>query len=69
MDQTNITVGVVIVAFIIFITVKGELPTYLGFLLGTGTGAVAPAQQQSNNGSGIGQAVSAIAPLAMAAFA
>jgi hypothetical protein len=34
MDQSNIIAGMVIVAFIIFITVRGELPTYMGFLFG-----------------------------------
>lgn len=39
MDQTNVIVGATIVAFIIFVTVKGELPAYMGFLLGATTGA------------------------------
>lgn len=34
MGQTSVIAGVTIIAFVIFITVKGELPIYLGFLTG-----------------------------------
>ena len=34
MQQSNVIVGALFIAFIIFITAKGELPTYIGFLRG-----------------------------------
>lgn len=33
-SQSNVIVAYLLIAFIVFITVRGELPTYLGFLLG-----------------------------------
>lgn len=33
MDQSNVIFGVLFVAFVLFITARGKLPTYLGFLL------------------------------------
>jgi len=33
MSQGNTIVAVLVVMFVIFITAKGELPTYLGFLV------------------------------------
>ena len=32
MSQTSIIAGVLILGFIVFITIKGELPTYLAVL-------------------------------------
>jgi len=46
-SQSNVIFASLLIAFIIFITVKGELPTYLGFLLGGST----PSTGQ-NGGSG-----------------
>ena len=34
MKQSNIIVGAFFIAFLIFITAKGELPVYIGFLRG-----------------------------------
>ncbi len=34
MQQSNVIVGALSIAFIVFITAKGELPTYIGFLRG-----------------------------------
>jgi hypothetical protein len=33
MNQSNVIFGFLAAAWLIFITVRGELPTYLGFLL------------------------------------
>jgi len=59
MAQTNIIAGCAIVAFIIFVTVKGELPTYLGFLVGAqgaqadaGAGIPANTTQTGSNTTG-----------------
>jgi hypothetical protein len=35
MNQSNTIVGFTIAAFILFITVRGELPIYMGLLFGT----------------------------------
>lgn len=35
MDQSTFIVGTIIAGFIVFVTVKGELPRYMGFLIGT----------------------------------
>lgn len=44
MDQSNKIFAAVSIAFIVYITMKGELPTYLTFLRGGGA--------QANGGSG-----------------
>lgn len=41
MNQSTVITGCLALAFLIFITIKGELPIYMGFLLGSGTGASA----------------------------
>lgn len=33
MSQSNIIAGFMTLAFVVYITIKGELPVYLGFLL------------------------------------
>jgi hypothetical protein len=33
MDQSNFLFGLLFLAFLVFITARGELPVYLGFLL------------------------------------
>lgn len=35
MNQSNVIFGFIFAAFVIFITQRGELPIYLGFLLAT----------------------------------
>lgn len=34
MGQSNVVFGFLFVAFLVFITMKGELRTYMGFLIG-----------------------------------
>jgi hypothetical protein len=34
MNQSNVIFGFLLAAFIVFITMRGELPVYMGFLLG-----------------------------------
>jgi hypothetical protein len=34
MSQSNVIFAFLFAAFVIFITMRGKLPTYLGFLLG-----------------------------------
>lgn len=36
MQQSNVIFGALFLAFIVFITVRGELPTYLSLLRGSG---------------------------------
>lgn len=66
-NQSTIIFGYLAVAFFIFITQRGELPVYWGFLVSTPT---APASGPAATASGsltvgqAAQAVSAIAPLA-----
>lgn len=72
-NQSTFIAGSLAAAFLLFITVRGELPTYLGFLLGSSTGAsAAPAQTSastsSQTGSDYGKLVSEIAPIALAAL-
>jgi hypothetical protein len=38
MNQTSIIAGALVIGFIVFITVRGELPQYLG-VFGIGSGA------------------------------
>jgi hypothetical protein len=49
-SQSNVIFAYLLIAFIVFITVRGELPTYLGFLLG---GTSSPVSQ---GGGGINAA-------------
>lgn len=42
MQQSNVIAGFIFVAFLIYITMKGELPTYMGFLLSSAPSAYAP---------------------------
>lgn len=53
MNQTSIIAGALIVAFIVFVTVRGELPCYLK-VLGISTGAACQVGGQSTLGSAIG---------------
>lgn len=49
MSQSNVIFASIFLAYIVFITMRGELPIYLGFLLKS-----APAQpSQSNAGGGL----------------
>lgn len=43
-QQSSVIVASLVLAFIVFITMRGELRTYLGFFFGGGTPAQAPAQ-------------------------
>lgn len=42
-NQSNVIAAFLLVAFLVFITMRGELPTYIGLLLGEG----------SNSGGGV----------------
>lgn len=68
MNQSTIIFGYLAAAFLIFITQRGELSIYMGFLLSTPT---QPAAGPTATGSGAltsGQAASAASAVADAAF-
>lgn len=48
MNQSNRIAAALSIAFVVFITMRGELGTYLGFFFGGGNAAAAP----TNNASG-----------------
>lgn len=50
MQQSNFIFGMIFLAFIVFITTRGELPTYLSLLRGSGnsSGAIGNALSQNN---------------------
>lgn len=54
MSQSNIIAGALAIAFLVYITVKGELRTYLGFFGLGGSGS-------AGNGSGAGSLIGAAA--------
>lgn len=68
MNQSTIIFGYLAAAFLVFITQRGELPLYWGYLVST---PKQPASGPAASGSGslsigqVTQAVSAIAPLAV----
>ena len=67
MNQSSIIFGYLAVAFFIFITQRGELPTYWGFLVSTPKQASAGPAATGSGSLSVGQAaqtISAIAPLA-----
>lgn len=43
MQQSNAIFAFLFIAFLVFITMKGELPLYMGFLFGTSSGSGANA--------------------------
>lgn len=47
MQQSNFIFGALAVAFVVFITTRGSLPTYMSVLFGT---AAAPAAPQTSGG-------------------
>lgn len=53
MQQSNFIFGVILIAFIVFITVRGELPDYISLLRGQKIGDVSVGQAQQVSGSGI----------------
>lgn len=59
MSQSSAIFGALFVAYFVFITVRGELPTYAGFLLSApqGSGTTNASAQSSNI---IGSAVTAL---------
>lgn len=63
MSQTSIIAASLIVAYIVFITVRGELPAYLGVLTGKGTpdknSGVSGATSSGSSGSYFGGGASA----------
>ena len=61
MQQSNIIAGFLFMAFLIYITLKGELPVYMGFLLSSApasyappTASVAPVGASGDKGKGGG---------------
>jgi len=42
MNQSNIIAAYLFIAFVVFITMRGSLRTYLGFFIGGGAAPVAP---------------------------
>lgn len=72
MNQSTVILGYLAAGFLVFITVRGELPTYMGFLLGAGTGAAAGSAsstaQASPSSGDVSSLVSSIAPIALAAL-
>jgi hypothetical protein len=53
MPQTSTIAFALIIGFIVFITVRGELPTYLG-VIGLGSKVVQPAQSSGSSLPSIG---------------
>lgn len=52
MSQSNFVFGALFVAFLVYITAKGELPTYLQLMTGTGsTDTSAASAKQSPTGA------------------
>jgi len=54
MSQSNVIFAFVGLAFLVFITMKGELPIYMGFLLSDPKGAAAA---PGNQGVSLGTAI------------
>ncbi len=59
MQQSNVIFGALLIAFIVFITLRGELPTYITILRG---GNVSPSQATSTaaNSSGLSGTISTV---------
>lgn len=49
MRQSNFIFGALAVAFVVFITTRGSLPTYLSVLFGTAAAPAAPEKSASEN--------------------
>lgn len=65
MPQTSTIAFALIVGFIVFVTVRGELPTYLG-VIGLGNKVVQPATSSGSTTGGL-LSLGTLANLAMAA--
>jgi len=69
-SQSNIILGAITLGFIVFITVKGELPAYAAIFTTSSVGATSLGSVGSNVGgfaSGLGGAESTLIPSASAA--
>lgn len=74
-QQSSVIVASLVLAFIVFITMRGELRTYLGFFFGGGTPAQAPAtppaantptgQSSADTTSQVAQAASYVLPFVL----
>lgn len=53
MNQTSVIAGALIVAYIVFVTVRGELPGFLYVLTGQGTAPSAGGTSTTSGGSGV----------------
>lgn len=62
MSQSSTIAFALIVGFIVFITVRGELPKYLG-VLGLGSQAVSVPSQTSSTSGVLGNAIAALPSL------
>lgn len=61
MNQSAVIFGYLFVAFLVFITMKGELPVYAGFLLSTPT----PAPATVKTSAGVSNILTAASTLAL----
>lgn len=52
MRQSNVIFGALAVAFVVFITSRGSLPTYMSVLFGTASGGTGDAQPTGGASSG-----------------
>jgi hypothetical protein len=69
MSQSNIIFGAIFIAYLIFITVRGEVPIYLGLLLRSPAQAQAPATSTATAASGVNVGQVANAATATASLA
>jgi len=58
-NQSSAIFGAIFVAYFVFITIRGELPTYAGFLLSTPQGGSQPQASNTGNAQSSNQAAQA----------
>jgi hypothetical protein len=59
MSQSNIIFGAIFIAYLIFITVRGEIPIYLGLLLRSPAQASGSGTATAASGVNVGQVANA----------
>jgi len=64
LSQSSVIVGFTIAAFIVFITVRGKLPVYMGFLTG---GTAEPPKTASNTASTVQSTLQTVGQVAQIA--
>ena len=52
MRQSTVIFGTLLAAFVIYITIRGQLPSYLSLFTGGTTGPVAPKNSTTNDSKG-----------------